>query len=110
MYVCICEDSSASCSAIPCELVIGLRDSLHLLCIDCRTFCERRVTLNENEWDTHISLTPLYLAVAPGESGLLLVATDKYATYTYTYMYTYMHTYIHTYVNDSITTCFSTYM
>ena len=92
MYVCMCEDSSASCSAIPYELFIGLRNSLHLLCIDCRTFCERRVTLNENEWDTHISITPLYLAVAAGKAVCCwwpLTSTP--------HVHTYIHSYIHKY-------------
>lgn len=57
-------------------LVIGLRDSPHLLCIDCETFSERDIPLNENEWDTHVSFAPLLLSLSPGGDHLL-VATDR---------------------------------
>lgn len=58
------------------ELIIGLRDVCYLIYLHCSTFEQRQVSLNENDWDTHVSYTPLYLSVCP-ENKFLLIATDK---------------------------------
>mmetsp|Transcript_28159 Transcript_28159/g.40092 ORF Transcript_28159/g.40092 Transcript_28159/m.40092 type:complete len:431 (+) Transcript_28159:27-1319(+) len=65
--------TSLSCC---CELIVGLRDSAHLVCVDCISFNERRLCLNEQEFDTHVSFTPLMLSLQPA-GDLLLIATDK---------------------------------
>ena len=80
------------------ELVLGLRDTAHLVHIDCAapssssasspsssayasasapaSFAQRSVSLNEAAWDTHVSFTPLALAPSPDRRHLL-VATDQ---------------------------------
>lgn len=58
------------------ELVIALRDTNHLIYMDCETFAQRHVSLNENAWDTHVSITPLFLLPSP-DMQCVLVATDK---------------------------------
>jgi WD40 repeat protein len=58
------------------ELVIALRDTPHLTYLNARTFEQRFISLNEADWDTHCSFTPLHLAVSPNLK-YLLVATDK---------------------------------
>lgn len=58
-------------------MIIGLRDSAHLVYLDCNSFeTQRLVSLNEQEWDTHVSYTPLHLSTSP-DGKLLLIATDK---------------------------------
>jgi WD40 repeat protein len=58
------------------ELIIGLRGVGHLVYLDCDSFEQRLVSLNENAWDTHVSFTPLHLSTSP-DGKLLLIATDK---------------------------------
>ena len=71
------------------ELVVGLRDTAHLVYVDCSaaasssssasglpSFAQRTVSLNEADWDTHVSFTPLALAPSPDRRHLL-VATDQ---------------------------------
>jgi WD40 repeat protein len=58
------------------ELVIALRDTPHLTYLNTRIFEQRFISLNEADWDTHCSFTPLHLAVSPNLK-YLLVATDK---------------------------------
>jgi hypothetical protein len=62
------------------ELIIGLRDTSYLMYYNCISAIETKVSLNENEWDTHCSFTPLYLDISPDRS-LLLVASDKHVHY-----------------------------
>jgi len=59
------------------ELVIGLRDCAYLLYVDCATFATRKVSVNENAWDEHVSFTPLYLTPSPDQK-YLLIATDTH--------------------------------
>ena len=40
------------------------------------TLEEKNVSLNERDWDTHSSFTPLYLSVSPNQK-FIAVATDK---------------------------------
>lgn len=72
------QTAEALAGALPCryELVIALRDTNHLIYMDCETFKQRFVLLNENAWDTHVSITPLFLLTSP-DLKCLLVATDK---------------------------------
>lgn len=58
------------------ELVIALRDTNYLIYMDCETFEQRHISLNENDWDTHVSITPLFLLPSP-DMQCVLVATDK---------------------------------
>ena len=69
------QSCDASCKS-KWELIVGLRDSASLTYIDCNTFQQSNISLNEKEWDTHVSFTPLALSVSPC-SQFLLVATDK---------------------------------
>jgi WD40 repeat protein len=59
------------------ELIVGLRGLPHLLYIDLLTFTQRNVSLNEHDWDLHVSFAPLALSVSPC-AKYLLVATDKH--------------------------------
>eukprot|EP01039_Chlorochromonas_danica_P009711 gene9711-10741_t len=58
------------------ELVIGLRGVCYLVYYQVNTGEEKRVSLNEHDWDQHVSFTPLSLALSP-DGRYLLVATDK---------------------------------
>lgn len=58
------------------DLIVGLRDTHYLLYVNCSTLDQDKVSLNERDWDTHVSFTPLYLALSPSRK-YLLVATDK---------------------------------
>jgi WD40 repeat protein len=58
------------------QLIIGLRGSYNLIYFNLQTFEQKQISMNENDWDTHISFTPLYLSVSPNNK-YLLIATDK---------------------------------
>jgi len=58
------------------ELVVALRETNHLVYVNCSSLEQRNVSLNANEWDQHTSFTALALSPSPNGS-LLLVATDK---------------------------------
>lgn len=58
------------------ELVIALRESSSLLYVNCTTFSQRTVSLNENDWDEHVSFNALALSLSPSGSQLV-VSTDK---------------------------------
>ena len=58
------------------ELIIGLRDTAHLTYLHCSTYAQRFVSLNEADWDTHCSFTPLHMVVSP-DRKYLLISTDK---------------------------------
>lgn len=58
------------------HLIVGLRDVPYLVYLDCTSFKQKTVSLNEREWDTHVSFAPLHLSLSP-DGRLLLVATDK---------------------------------
>ena len=60
----------------PFDLVLGLRDVPYLSYINCGSFVTRQVSLNVNDWDAHVSFTPLSLSPSPA-GDRLLVATDK---------------------------------
>ena len=44
--------------------------------MDCCSLAERQVSLNAQEWDTHVSFTALHLCASPC-GRYLVVATDK---------------------------------
>eukprot|EP00752_Nemacystus_decipiens_P014772 g13151.t1 len=58
------------------ELVVSARGQPHLTYIDVETLQQRRVSLNEKEWDTHVSFTVMSMA-ASADGKYLLAATDK---------------------------------
>jgi WD40 repeat protein len=68
-------DSSISHSVEP-ELIIGLRGLCHLVYYHLITFEQRQISMNETDWNTHVSFTPLYLSISPN-FRYLLIATDK---------------------------------
>mmetsp|Transcript_6124 Transcript_6124/g.9241 ORF Transcript_6124/g.9241 Transcript_6124/m.9241 type:complete len:427 (-) Transcript_6124:31-1311(-) len=57
-------------------LVMGLRDSPYLLYVHSETLSRAEVSVNEHDWDTHVSFAPLHMALSPC-GGRILVATDK---------------------------------
>lgn len=59
------------------EVVVGLRGVSYLLYINIQSWNQRCISVNENDWDTHVSFTPLYLSVSPNRK-YLLVATDNH--------------------------------
>jgi hypothetical protein len=72
------DPAAAAITGAQWELVLGARGEniSYLTYMHCSSLVERRVSLNENSWDSHVSFTPLFLAPSPtGE--FLLVATDK---------------------------------
>ncbi|CAN0393860.1 unnamed protein product [Ectocarpus sp. 8 AP-2014] len=58
------------------ELVVSARAQPHLTYVNIETLQQRRVSLNEKEWDTHVSFTVMSMA-ASGDGKYLLAATDK---------------------------------
>ncbi|CAM9438856.1 unnamed protein product [Pylaiella littoralis] len=58
------------------ELVVSARGQPHLTYVDVETLQQRRVSLNEKEWDTHVSFTVMSMA-ASADGRYLLAATDK---------------------------------
>ena len=69
-------EGSAVQSGDEWELIIGLRDTAHLTYLHCSTYAQRFVSLNEADWDTHCSFTPLHMVVSP-DRKYLLISTDK---------------------------------
>lgn len=60
------------------ELIVGLRGLSSLVYLQIEgTFEQRQVSMNEKEWDTHVSFTPLYLSISPNQK-YLLISTDKH--------------------------------
>ncbi|CAN0586890.1 unnamed protein product, partial [Ectocarpus sp. 12 AP-2014] len=57
-------------------LVVSARAQPHLTYVNIETLQQRRVSLNEKEWDTHVSFTVMSMA-ASGDGKYLLAATDK---------------------------------
>jgi WD40 repeat protein len=57
-------------------LVVGLRGVPYLLYLSLQTLHSYRVSLNENDWDTHVSFVPLALSLS-NHGKYLAVATDK---------------------------------
>ena len=47
------------------DLIISLRDVAHLVYVDCSTMSTSRVSLNESDWNTHVSFTALHLSLSP---------------------------------------------
>ncbi|CAN0448196.1 unnamed protein product, partial [Ascophyllum nodosum] len=58
------------------ELVVSARGQPHLTYVNVETLDQRRVSLNEKDWDTHVSFTVMSLAASP-DGQYLLGATDK---------------------------------
>ena len=57
-------------------MVVALRGVCYLLYINCVTYEMHRVSLNEHEWDEHVSFTVLHLALSPC-GKYIVAATDK---------------------------------
>jgi WD40 repeat protein len=57
-------------------LIVGLRDVPYLLYLSLQTLQTFRISLNEHDWDTHVSFTPLALSLSHHQK-YLAVATDK---------------------------------
>jgi WD40 repeat protein len=57
-------------------LVVGLRGVPYLLYLSLQTLQSFRVSLNENDWDAHVSFVPLALSLS-NHGKYLAVATDK---------------------------------
>lgn len=58
------------------EAVIGLRGASYLTYMNLDSFEIRKISINANAWDTHVSFTPLYLSLSP-DMKFLVMATDK---------------------------------
>ena len=58
------------------ELVVAVRDRPHLIYVNCNSLEQKEVSFNENEWDKHVSFTPLHLSLSPNMKWLL-VSTNK---------------------------------
>jgi hypothetical protein len=58
------------------EAVIGLRGASYLTYMNLDSFEIRKISINANAWDTHVSFTPLYLSLSP-DMKYLVMATDK---------------------------------
>lgn len=67
---------AAASSSSSWELIIGLRNSSSLIYHNCLTNSQVSVSLNERQWDTHASFTPLSLVLSP-DNDYLAIATDK---------------------------------
>ena len=57
-------------------IVAALRGVPYLLYVNCRTLEQHRVSLNEHDWDEHVSFTVLHLALSSC-GRLLAAATDR---------------------------------
>ena len=68
--------SDDSTSSVEHELIIGLRGVPYLTYVNLQTMDSRTISVNENEWDTHVSFAPLYLSISPDQKYVLM-ATDK---------------------------------
>jgi WD40 repeat protein len=58
------------------HLIVPSRGAPHLLYIHCASLRHRKVSLNEQAWDTHNSFNVLHMSLSPSGKQLL-VATDK---------------------------------
>lgn len=57
-------------------LAVALRDSCRLVLVNATSLEASSVSLNEHDWDTHVSFNALHLAVAP-DAAHVAVSTDK---------------------------------
>lgn len=74
----LASSSSSTSSSSSMQLIVALREVCHLVYINCETFAETEVSLNENAWDLHCSFNALHLSTSPDEAQkYLLVSTDK---------------------------------
>ena len=67
---------SVSLSPVEPELIIGLRGLPYLIYYNLISDEQREISMNENDWDHHVSFAPLYLSISPNNK-YLLIATDK---------------------------------
>lgn len=58
------------------HIIVPTRGAAHLLYINCHTLQHRKVSLNEQSWDSHCSFNVLHMSLSPNGKHLL-VATDK---------------------------------
>jgi WD40 repeat protein len=79
------ESSELKTARLPClppsrelqlHLIVPTRGACHLLYINCATLRHRKVSLNEQAWDRHVSFNVLHMSLSPN-GRQLLVATDK---------------------------------
>lgn len=80
------EDASCAENTV-IELIVGLRGVPYLTyytfpSVSTTALTARHVSLNVNDWDTHVSFTALFLAPSPNQK-YLLVATDHHQLYLY---------------------------
>jgi hypothetical protein len=57
-------------------LLVALRDSCSLALVNTSSLAVASLSLNENEWDTHVSFNALHLAVGP-DAATVAVSTDR---------------------------------
>lgn len=57
-------------------LLVALRDSCSLVLVNTSSLEASLLSMNENEWDTHVSFNALHLAVAP-DAATVAVSTDR---------------------------------
>ena len=57
-------------------LIISSRGVPYLTYVDISTFDRHEISLNDADWDTHVSFTVLSLAISP-DNAWLLAGTDK---------------------------------
>jgi WD40 repeat protein len=69
-------DTLSSRASAPPFMVIALRGLSTLLYVNCITLASHKVSLNEHDWDSHVSFTVLHLALSPCRR-FLVAATDK---------------------------------
>mmetsp|Transcript_32531 Transcript_32531/g.41702 ORF Transcript_32531/g.41702 Transcript_32531/m.41702 type:complete len:252 (+) Transcript_32531:2-757(+) len=58
------------------ELIVAMRECASLVYINCATLDQRKVSINDADWDTHVSFTIMHLQRSPDDK-YLLAATDK---------------------------------
>ncbi|CAM9145352.1 unnamed protein product [Choristocarpus tenellus] len=58
------------------DLVVAARNQPHLMYVNIDTLQQRKVSLNERDWDAHVSFNIMGLSVSP-DGKYLLAATDK---------------------------------
>jgi len=58
------------------ELVVSLRDNVSLVYINCTSQHQRKVSINDADWDSHVSFTIMHMQISP-DGKFLLASTDK---------------------------------
>lgn len=63
-------------------LIVGVRDVPYLVYVNTHTLERTTISHNKHSWDTHVSITPLSLALSPCQK-YLCVCTDKHIHIVY---------------------------